>query len=466
MRATVHPGGFVGGTATVPGDKSIAHRWLILAGTAEGRTEIRQLPEALDVKATARVLGRALEREIGSALEGWASKSAPSAHGDRSTGNDPRPRVPSSTDRPPPIEVEGQGRGALHPAPGPLDCANSGTTMRLLSGVLASAPFESVLEGDASLSRRPMERVAEPLRRMGADVRTTDGHPPVVVRGGPLRGIEHASEVPSAQVKSAVLLAGLAADGETTVLEPAPTRDHTERALRHLGAPVSTAPGQVSVRAFQHGGFEARVPGDISSAAFLVAAAALTGRALTVEGVGLNPTRTRYLHVLGRMGVRVHLEELEVELGEPVGRLEVEPCEGLTGTTVEADELPLIVDEVPVLALLAAHAGGESRFRGAGELREKESDRLHGLVGGDPCARRCGERRGRRPRRGRRRVAGRPRGCSERPPDGDGGRGFGARSAVTDVDRRDRGGRCLVPGVRPHARGPRRPGGVTGCRGR
>jgi 3-phosphoshikimate 1-carboxyvinyltransferase len=252
--------------------------------------------------------------------------------------------------------------------------------MRLLSGVLASAPFESVLEGDTSLSRRPMERVAEPLRRMGADVRTNEGRPPIVVRGAPLRGIEHVSAVPSAQVKSAVLLAGLAAEGETTVIEPAATRDHTERALRHLGAPIRTAHGRVNLRAYQHEGFEASIPGDISSAAFLVAAAALTGRALVVEGVGLNPTRTRYLDVLGRMGVRTHVEELEVELGEPVGRLEVETCEGLTGTTLEPDELPLVVDEVPVLALLAAHARGESWFAGAAELREKESDRLNGVV--------------------------------------------------------------------------------------
>ncbi|MCI0635739.1 MAG: 3-phosphoshikimate 1-carboxyvinyltransferase [Actinobacteria bacterium] len=364
----------------MPGDKSIAHRWLILAGIADGRSAIRELPEALDVKATARVLSRILSPEAGSGLDGWASKPAPSAHGDRSTGNDPRPPVPPSLDARSSIEVEGRGRGALHPPERPLDCANSGTTMRLLSGVLASAPFESVLEGDASLSRRPMERVAEPLRRMGADVRTNGGRPPMVVRGAPLRGIEHVSEVPSAQVKSAVLLAGLAAEGETTVIEPAATRDHTERALRHLGAPIRTAHRRVSLRAYQHEGFEASVPGDISSAAFLVAAAALTGRALVVEGVGLNPTRSHVLEVLERMGVRVHLEQLEVELGEPVGRLEVESCEGLAGTTVEAYELPLVIDEVPVLGLLAAHASGESRFAGARELREKESDRLNGVV--------------------------------------------------------------------------------------
>jgi 3-phosphoshikimate 1-carboxyvinyltransferase len=252
--------------------------------------------------------------------------------------------------------------------------------LRLLCGVLASTPFETVLEGDRSLSRRPMERVAAPLRAMGARVETDQGHAPVSVRGGALRGIEHRSEVPSAQVKSSVLLAGLAAEGETTVLEEAATRDHTERALSNLGAPIRLEPGRVSLRAFQHPGFGARVPGDVSSAAFLVAAAALTGRALVIEGVGLNPTRTGYLDVLGRMGLRSHLEELEVELGESVGRLEVKPCDGLSGIVVEANELPLVIDEVPVLALVAAHAAGETRFTAAAELRSKESDRLSGVA--------------------------------------------------------------------------------------
>ncbi|MEX2420334.1 MAG: 3-phosphoshikimate 1-carboxyvinyltransferase [Actinomycetota bacterium] len=380
MRLTVHPGSFAGGRAVVPGDKSIAHRWLILAATAEGRSELRGLPPALDVKATARALARILMPAIGSRLDGWASNPGPARDGDRSTRNDPRPQVAARTGSLSGVEVEGRGRVGLQPVEGPLDCANSGTTMRLLCGVLASTPFETVLEGDASLSTRPMERVAAPLRAMGARVETDHGHAPVSVRGDVLRGIEHRTDVPSAQVKSAVLLAGLAAEGETTVLEEATTRDHTERALANLGAPILLEPGRVSVRAFQHSGFGARVPGDASSAAFLVAAAALTGRALVIEGVGLNPTRTRYLDVLGRMGLRTHLEELEVELGEPVGRLEVEPCEGLSATFVEAHELPLVIDEVPVLAFVAAHAAGETRFAAAAELRGKESDRLGGVA--------------------------------------------------------------------------------------
>jgi 3-phosphoshikimate 1-carboxyvinyltransferase len=252
--------------------------------------------------------------------------------------------------------------------------------MRLLAGVLAGSPFTSVLVGDRSLSARPMERVAEPLRAMGAEVRTTGGHAPVTVRGGSLHAIEHATPVPTAQVKGAVLLAGLEAEGETVVRESAPTRDHTERALTHLGAPIRIEPGLVGIRAFRPTGFAGRVPGDVSSAAFLVVAAALTGRALAVRGVGLNPSRTAFLDVLGRMGVRSRAEVEGQELGEPVGVLAVEPGEGLTGTVVEPGELPLVVDEVPVLALLAAHADGPTRFRGAAELRVKESDRLGGAV--------------------------------------------------------------------------------------
>jgi 3-phosphoshikimate 1-carboxyvinyltransferase len=253
--------------------------------------------------------------------------------------------------------------------------------MRLLCGVLASCGFRSELVGDESLSARPMERVAEPLRAMGAEVRTTDGHAPIAVRGGSLRGIDHVGAVASAQVKGAVLLAGVAAEGETSVREPAPTRDHTERALEHLGAPVRSDDGRVRVEAFQHEGFAASVPGDVSSAAFLLAAAGLTGTAIELSDVGLNPSRTRVLEVLGRMGVRTTAVVAREELGEPLGILAVEAGAVLRPTTVSAQELPLLIDEVPVLAMLAAHAPGETRFVGAGELRLKESDRLAGLAG-------------------------------------------------------------------------------------
>jgi 3-phosphoshikimate 1-carboxyvinyltransferase len=226
-----------------------------------------------------------------------------------------------------------------------------------------------------------MERIAEPLRRMGARVLTHRGRPPLEIEGGPLRGADHELTLPSAQVKSAVLLAGLAAEGRTSVLESAPTRDHTERALKHLGAPISVVDGRIVVERFQHGGFAASVPGDISSAAFLIAAAALTGQELTIDGVGLNPTRTHFLTVMERMGIEVVRTVTGHELGEPLGEVHVAPCEGLQGATVEAAELPLVIDEVPVLAALAVHAAGDTRFVEAGELRVKESDRLEGLAG-------------------------------------------------------------------------------------
>ncbi len=375
MRIRITPGGRVRGVTNVPGDKSIAHRWLILAATALGTSEIADLPVALDVRSTAGCLAT-LMPQARPELKTWLDRAGDAGQRQRSTPNKGEPRPGGRL-----LRLTTGGRAALE-APGrELDCGNSGTTMRLLAGVLASAPFESVLTGDESLRRRPMERIARPLRAMGAFVETTDGHAPVRIRGGRLRGISFTSPVPSAQVKSAVLLAALAAEGETVVREPASTRDHTERALAHLGAPIRTpAPGEVRCSAFQHGGFTARVPGDVSSAAFLVAAAALTGGELRIEGVGLNPSRTRFLEVMARMGVATEARVLTEELGEPVGELTVRPASELVGTTVPPEELPLVIDEVPVLAALAAHARGESRFAGAGELRVKESDRLEGLA--------------------------------------------------------------------------------------
>ena len=255
--------------------------------------------------------------------------------------------------------------------------------MRLLAGVLSAAPFRSVLCGDASLSDRPMERVAIPLRAMGARIATTDGHAPVEIQGGSLYGISYELPVATAQVKGAILLAGVAAEGVTVVREPASTRDHTERALSALGAPVSVEGSTITIQGvYQHEAFDATVPGDVSSAAFLIAAAALTRSELTVTGVGLNPTRLHFLSVLARMGVRVEMRLSGEELGEPVGDLWVAPDADLTGTEVSAEELPLVIDEVPVLALIATHARGETWFSGAAELRAKESDRLAGVAEG------------------------------------------------------------------------------------
>lgn len=266
----------------------------------------------------------------------------------------------------------------------PLDCGNSATTMRLLAGLVASAPFTTTLVGDTSLSRRPMERVARPLREMGAEVTTGDGGgPPLRIRGGALRPIAFRPAVPSAQVKGAVLLAAAATEGTTTVHEPVQTRDHTERLLAALGARVRASDGTLSLEGpFRPGPFSGTVPGDPSSAAFLALAAVVTGAPLDVDGLCLNPSRLGWLEVASRMGVEVTSTVGTSEVGEPVGHLSVEPAAALRGVRVGPAELPLVIDEVPVLAVAAAFADGESRFEGGAELRLKESDRLATLVGG------------------------------------------------------------------------------------
>ena len=355
MRLRIEPGATLSGATKVPGDKSIAHRWLILAGSASGRSVLRGLPEGLDVRSTAACMAVLAGSET---LAEWAVEAS---------GN---------------LLVEGVGWAGLAAPAGPVDCGNSGTTMRMLSGVLAGCDFASELAGDESLSRRPMERVAEPLRLMGADVKTTDGHAPVAIRGGALRGIRYELPVPSAQVKSAILFAGLNAEGKTAIVEPAAGRNHTEVALAALGAPLEVDGSIITVDAFQHEGFEGDVPGDPSSAAFLMGAAAVTGSRVAVRDVGLNPSRTAFVNVMRRMGMRIGEQERWESLGEPAGVLEVDGTGPLRPVMVSAAELPLVIDEVPVLAAVAAHAEGVSSFEGAGELRVKESDRLAGIVGG------------------------------------------------------------------------------------
>jgi 3-phosphoshikimate 1-carboxyvinyltransferase len=375
MRVRVTPGGRVAGESSVPGDKSIAHRWLIAAAIGRGTSHLIGVPGSLDTRSTAACLAR-LCRAAGPALEAWASRPAVAGERNGSTCN----RGASTLDV---LEVEGEGRSQLAAPTSPLDCGNSGTTMRLLAGVVAAAPFTTVLAGDDSLSRRPMERVARPLREMGADVATSNGTPPVKITGADLRGIAFEPEVPSAQVKGAVLLAALAGSGTTSVRERVPTRDHTERLLDSLGAPMRRGTGRLEVDGpFESGPVEGRVPGDPSGAAFLIGAAALTGSPLAIDGVGLNPSRLRWLDVLARMGVDTSTASDREEVGEPVGRLEVRPAASIRPVRVSADELPLVIDEVPLLAAVAAHAQGESRFEGGAELRVKESDRLASLVEG------------------------------------------------------------------------------------
>ena len=380
MRARITPGGRLHGTTSVAGDKSIAHRWLILAATADGASSLLEVPTSLDVRSTASCLA-ALMTKGRPALNAWAANDRRTAEGHRSTWN-VRVEGEAAERFPEPLEVEGEGRRGLVGPPAELDCGNSGTTMRLLMGVVSTTDFRSVLTGDTSLRSRPMERVAAPLRTMGARIETADGSAPVAVDGKPLHGVRCSPATTSAQVKSAVLLAGVDAEGTTEFYESVATRDHTERALEALGAPVEIAEGRVAVRRFQHEGFSASVPGDPSSAAFLIAAAALRGSEITITDVGLNPTRTHFLDVMGRMGVRTEQSVRREELGEPVGDLHVLPADGIHAVRVGADELPLVIDEVPVLAMLAAHASSDSWFLEAGELRVKESDRLEGLAAG------------------------------------------------------------------------------------
>jgi 3-phosphoshikimate 1-carboxyvinyltransferase len=369
VRLLVRPGSRIEGRIRVPGDKSIAHRWLMLAATGLGASRITGLPASLDVLATARCL-RDVTGSARPGLEVWCRKAAAMLEDGGSTWNAEAEARPVA-----PLQVEGEGRAGLVAPAAALDCGNSGTTMRLLAGLLAPAPFACELVGDESLSARPMERVAAPLRAMGASIGTEGGHAPLRIDGRPLHGADIVLDVPTAQVKSAILLAGLEADGATTVHEPAPTRDHTERALEALGASIHRLDDGVSVRRFRHAGFEASVPGDLSSAVFAIVAAGVTGGEVVIEDVGLNPSRSRVLHVLRRMGVGIEEEVRGSSLGEPFGRIHAAAGD-LRPVRVEADELPLVLDEIPALAALAAHARGDSWFLGAGELRVKESDRL------------------------------------------------------------------------------------------
>lgn len=336
------------GGARVPGDKSISHRLVILAAVARGVSRIRGSSPAGDFEATLDALSR---------LGVGAARDADD------------------------LMIEGRGWDGLARPEGPLDCGRSATTIRLLMGVLAGTGLLVELTGDPQLRRRPMDRVAEPLRRMGARVDTTDGCPPVTVTGGPLTGVEHRLPVASAQVKSAILLAGLRAEGTTTVVEPGASRDHTERLLAWLGAPIEAAPGRVAVRSAELEPFDLAVPGDPSSAAPLLTAAALVrGSDITVGGVGLNPTRTAFLGVLARMGARIETGPEPVGGPEPAGYIRLRHAP-LVATTVEPEEVPGLIDELPLLGVVGAAAEGTTVVRGARELRMKESDRIASLVG-------------------------------------------------------------------------------------
>ncbi len=339
------------GDIRVPGDKSISHRALLLGALADGVSEIRGLGRSADTMSTAdavRALGATVELDLDSDL----------------------------------IRVTGVGLRGLTPPAGPVACGNAGTLMRLISGILAGQPGRFELIGDESLSSRPQERIALPLREMGAQIETTDGHAPLTITGGPLQPIRYELPVASAQVKSAILLAGLfAEEGPTIVVEPEATRDHTERMLRAAGVRVTKVGNEISVWPAQSlKPFSIDVPGDFSSAApFLLAASLVPGSELRLHGVDVNPTRIGFLNVLERMGARISLYNRTVVGGEPVADIEVVASE-LVATQIDASEVPLLVDELPLFAMAAAVARGTSSVRGAEELRAKETDRIDTVV--------------------------------------------------------------------------------------
>jgi 3-phosphoshikimate 1-carboxyvinyltransferase len=344
----VEPAASLQGDIAVPGDKSISHRALLLGMVADGESELEGFGVSKDTLSTAAAVGA-----LGAGVE---------VDGDR-------------------VRVQGVGlRGVQEPA-GPLDCGNAGTLIRLLPGILAGQEGRFELVGDDSLSARPMERIAEPLRAMGARVATTDGHAPVVVEDGDLQPVRWELPVASAQVKSCVLLAGLyAGGGPTTAVEPYASRDHTERMLETMGAQVRRGPREATVWPVEGlTPLRTTVPGDVSSAApFVVAATLLAGSELRLHGVGLNPTRTGFLDVLERMGARIAVFNRRSAGGEPVGDLEVEAAE-LVATSIGPGEVPSLVDELPLFALAAGMARGDSVVTGAQELRVKESDRVESV---------------------------------------------------------------------------------------
>jgi 3-phosphoshikimate 1-carboxyvinyltransferase len=342
----IEPAASVQGAIAVPGVKGISQRAVLLGAVADGESEIRGFGRAEDTEAAIRVV-----RDLGVEVEDEGGET---------------------------VTVRGVGLRGLREPDGPLDCGNAGTVLRLVSGILAGQDGRFVLTGDESLSRRPHERIAEPLREMGARVETTNGGAPVMIEGGRLKPIRYAPPVASAQVKSAVLFAGLYAEGgPTTVVERVPSRDHSERLLRELGVRVERRGVDVSVSAVERlPPFQVTIAGDFSAAApFVLAATLLHGSELLVEGVNVNPLRTGFLDVLERMGANIAVFNRRTVSGEPVADLEVRPAE-LVATTIRRRDVPRLIDELPLFALAAGMARGESVVWGAEELRAKETDRI------------------------------------------------------------------------------------------
>ena len=342
----IRPARNIFGSLRLPGDKSISHRYGMLAAFAEGTSRFSNFSTGADCASTLAcmsALGASVQR-----LEDGL------------------------------VEVTGVGGAVQQPA-GPLDCGNSGSTMRMISGLLSAQQGEFTLTGDASLSRRPMKRIQAPLEAMGARITLTEGHAPILIQGGLLQAIDYTTPVPSAQVKTCILLAGLQTAGTTIVREAIRTRDHSELALRAFGATVERSLDSVSITGPQTlKAIEAAVPGDISSAAFFLCAAALfPGSQLLLDSLGLNPTRATLLDVLTSLGVQISVLNLEEKHSELVGTVQVTaPAEGLGSTSVTGSLAAQLIDELPVLAAIAPYTRGGIRIRDARELRVKESDRI------------------------------------------------------------------------------------------
>ncbi len=353
MTEHVAPARSVHGVVRVPGDKSISHRYAMLASIAEGESEIFNYASGADCQSTLSCLG-----ELGTHYEFAQSDGR---------------RI---------LKIHGNGLTGLTAPKHPLDAGNSGSTIRMLSGILAGQPFATEISGDASLTKRPMRRIVAPLSQMGARIAGVDGgFPPLTIQGLPLHGIDYDLPVPSAQVKSCVLLAGLYAEGETIVRERTMTRDHTEIALRELGANISTEPKFACLRPGSPlSGTKVLIPGDISSAAFFIVAALIARDAdLIVADVGLNPTRTTILDVLRAMGASIKLLRIEQVNGELVGNLQVKTSR-IRGGTIEGATTSAVIDEIPILAILGAVSEEGLIVRNAAELRVKESDRIETLA--------------------------------------------------------------------------------------
>ncbi|MBN1876927.1 MAG: 3-phosphoshikimate 1-carboxyvinyltransferase [Anaerolineae bacterium] len=355
----IQPGHVLRGVARVPGDKSISHRAVMLGALADGASHIEGFLPGGDCMATLQCM-----RELGIEIHINGGGSFVMA------GIQPSYSLS--------LTIRGKGLRGLQQPAAPLNCVRSGTTMRLLAGVLAGQTFESVLTGEVQLLRRPMRRITEPLRAMGASIDDVDGKAPLTIRGRTLHGFDHSLTVASAQVKSAILLAGLFAEGKTVVRQPGPARDHTERMLAAMGANISTNGLDVILSPLSSSlaPLSLTVPGDISSAAFpLVAALLVAESEITLEGIGINPTRTGLLDVLQAMGANITLMALREQGGEPVADVTVRGSR-LTGTEIGGDTVVRMIDEFPVLAVAATQAHGATVVRDARELRVKETDRI------------------------------------------------------------------------------------------